>query len=62
MRRYRPLRLGDAPLFWLVIGLSVFGIAMIYSAGAVDVPGTRAERGPPGVSLKLLSATASKRA
>lgn len=43
MKRYRPLSLGDPLLFWLVIGLSVFGIAMIYSAGAVDVPGTRAE-------------------
>jgi rod shape determining protein RodA len=43
MKRYRPLRLGDPVLFWLVVGLAVFGIAMIYSAGAVDVPGTRAE-------------------
>ena len=43
MKRYRPLRLGDPILFWLVVGLSVFGIAMIYSAGTVDVPGTRAE-------------------
>lgn len=43
MKRYRSLSLGDPILFWLVIGLSLFGIAMIYSAGAVDVPGTRAE-------------------
>lgn len=43
MKRYRPLRLGDPVLFWLVVGLSLFGIAMIYSAGSVDVPGTRAE-------------------
>jgi rod shape determining protein RodA len=40
---YRPLRLGDPLLFVLVVGLSIFGIAMIYSAGVVDVPGTRAE-------------------
>ncbi len=43
MKRYRAVRLGDPVLFWLVIGLAVFGIAMIYSAGMVDVPGTRAE-------------------
>jgi rod shape determining protein RodA len=29
-------------LFGLVVALSIFGIAMIYSAGVVDVPGTRA--------------------
>ena len=43
MRRYRQVRIGDPGLFWLVIGLALFGIAMIYSAGVVDVPGTRAE-------------------
>ncbi len=43
MKRYRAVRLGDPVLFWLVVGLAVFGIAMIYSAGMVDVPGTRAE-------------------
>ena len=40
MRRYRPIRLGDPVLFALVIGLSLFGIAMIYSAAVVDVPST----------------------
>ncbi|HEX2203593.1 MAG TPA: rod shape-determining protein RodA [Longimicrobium sp.] len=40
MRRYRRLMLGDPVLFGLVVGLSLFGIAMIYSAGVVDVPGT----------------------
>lgn len=43
MKRYRPVRLGDPTLFWLVIALALFGISMIYSAGMVDVPGTRAE-------------------
>ncbi|HYJ81015.1 MAG TPA: rod shape-determining protein RodA [Longimicrobiaceae bacterium] len=43
MRRYRTVRLGDPVLFGLVVALSVFGIAMIYSAGVVDVPGTRAQ-------------------
>jgi rod shape determining protein RodA len=41
MKRYREVRLGDPVLFWLVAALSVFGIAMIYSAGVTDV-GTRA--------------------
>jgi rod shape determining protein RodA len=43
MKHYRPLRLGDPVLFVLVVALSLFGIAMIYSAGVVDVPGTRVE-------------------
>lgn len=43
MKRYRAVRLGDPVLFWLVVGLALFGIAMIFSAGMVDVPGTRAE-------------------
>lgn len=43
MKRYRVVRLGDPVLFWLVVGLALFGIAMIFSAGMVDVPGTRAE-------------------
>ncbi|MBB4635300.1 rod shape-determining protein RodA [Longimicrobium terrae] len=43
MKRYAQVRLGDPVLFWLVVGLAVFGICMIFSAGAVDVPGTRAE-------------------
>ena len=43
MKHYRPLRLGDPVLFALVVALSIFGIAMIYSAGVVDVPGTRVE-------------------
>jgi rod shape determining protein RodA len=42
VRRYRSIQLGDPILFGLVVALSVFGIAMIYSAGVVDVPGTRA--------------------
>jgi rod shape determining protein RodA len=42
VRRYRSIQLGDPVLFGLVVALSVFGIAMIYSAGVVDVPGTRA--------------------
>ncbi|HEU4557011.1 MAG TPA: hypothetical protein VFS20_04145, partial [Longimicrobium sp.] len=37
MRRYRTLQLGDPVLFGLVIGLALFGIAMIYSAGVLDV-------------------------
>ena len=42
MKRYRTLRLGDPVLFWLIVLLSVFGIAMIYSAGVTDVGYTRA--------------------
>lgn len=38
MRRYRSIQLGDPILFALVVGLAVFGIAMIYSAGVLDVP------------------------
>ena len=38
MRRYRSLLLGDPVLFALVVALAVFGIAMIYSAGVLDVP------------------------
>ena len=38
MKRYRPLQLGDPILFALVLGLAMFGIAMIYSAGVLDVP------------------------
>ena len=38
MRRYRSLQLGDPVLFGLVVGLARFGIAMIYSAGVLDVP------------------------
>ncbi|MFL5538900.1 MAG: rod shape-determining protein RodA [Longimicrobiaceae bacterium] len=38
MRRYRSLLLGDPILFALVVGLAMFGIAMIYSAGVLDVP------------------------
>jgi rod shape determining protein RodA len=30
-------RLGDPVLFWLVVALSIFGIAMVYSAGVLDV-------------------------
>jgi rod shape determining protein RodA len=38
MKQYRPIRLGDPFLFLVVVGLAVFGIAMIYSAGVTDVP------------------------
>ena len=38
MSRTRQLPLGDPPLFALVIVLAFFGIAMVYSAGVVDVP------------------------
>ncbi|HEX5520419.1 MAG TPA: rod shape-determining protein RodA [Longimicrobiaceae bacterium] len=40
MSRLRDIRLGDPVLFALVAGLSIFGIAMIYSAGVLDVPST----------------------
>jgi rod shape determining protein RodA len=40
MRRYRMLPLGDPILFFLVVSLSAFGIAMVYSAGVMDVPFT----------------------
>lgn len=38
MIRSRQLPLGDPLLFGLVVALSFFGIAMVYSAGVVDVP------------------------
>lgn len=38
MKRLRSVRLGDPLLFLLVIALSLFGIAMVYSAGVLDVP------------------------
>jgi rod shape determining protein RodA len=38
VRRYRQFVLGDPVLFALVVGLALFGIAMIYSAGVLDVP------------------------
>lgn len=38
MRRYRSLLLGDPLLFGLVVAMAMFGIAMIYSAGVLDVP------------------------
>ena len=38
MSRTRQLPLGDPLLFGLVVGLAFFGIAMVYSAGVVDVP------------------------
>jgi rod shape determining protein RodA len=38
VRRYRSFVLGDPVLFGLVVGLALFGIAMIYSAGVLDVP------------------------
>jgi rod shape determining protein RodA len=38
MKRYSQIRVGDPVLFWLVIGLAIFGMSMIFSAGMVDVP------------------------
>ena len=38
MKRSRQLPLGDPILFFLVVGLAFFGIAMVYSAGVLDVP------------------------
>ncbi|HEX6925117.1 MAG TPA: rod shape-determining protein RodA [Longimicrobiaceae bacterium] len=38
MIRGRQLPLGDPVLFGLVVGMALFGVAMIYSAGVVDVP------------------------
>ncbi|CAN5801468.1 rod shape-determining protein RodA [soil metagenome] len=40
MKRVRDVRLGDPGLFLFVVILSLFGIAMIYSAGVLDVPST----------------------
>ncbi|MBA4158893.1 MAG: FtsW/RodA/SpoVE family cell cycle protein, partial [Gemmatimonadetes bacterium] len=40
MARFRTLPLGDPVLFVLVLALSAFGIAMVYSAGMLDVPFT----------------------
>jgi rod shape determining protein RodA len=40
MARFRTLPLGDPLLFALVIGLASFGVAMVYSAGVMDVPFT----------------------
>jgi rod shape determining protein RodA len=40
MRRARTLPLGDPLLFGLVLLLSIFGVAMVYSAGVLDVPST----------------------
>lgn len=40
MRRVRDLPIGDPILFVLVLLLSLFGIAMVYSAGSLDVPST----------------------
>lgn len=38
MPRVRQLGLGDPILFGLVVGLAIYGILMVYSAGVVDVP------------------------
>jgi len=40
MARFRTLPLGDPLLFALIVGLSAFGVAMVYSAGVMDVPFT----------------------
>jgi rod shape determining protein RodA len=39
-RSARQLPLGDLPLFLMVAMLSLFGVAMVYSAGVLDVPST----------------------
>ncbi len=38
IKRLRAVRIGDPVLFSLVVFLSLFGIAMVYSAGVLDVP------------------------
>jgi rod shape determining protein RodA len=38
--RFRDVRLGDPLLMGIVIALSIFGVAMVYSAGLVDTPFT----------------------
>jgi rod shape determining protein RodA len=40
IHRARHLVLGDPVLFALVIGLTAYGVAMVYSAGVLDVPST----------------------
>jgi rod shape determining protein RodA len=40
MRRVRDLPVGDPLLLGLVLLLSIFGVAMVYSAGVLDVPST----------------------
>jgi rod shape determining protein RodA len=40
MRRWQTIRMGDPLLFGLVLALSIFGVAMVYSAGVLDVPST----------------------
>jgi rod shape determining protein RodA len=39
-KRTQQLGLGDPLLFGIVLGLTAFGIAMVYSAGVLDVPST----------------------
>ncbi|MEX2583082.1 MAG: rod shape-determining protein RodA [Gemmatimonadota bacterium] len=40
LKRSRHLVLGDPVLFGVILALTTFGIAMIYSAGVLDVPST----------------------
>jgi len=40
MRQWQAVRFGDPILLGIVLALSVFGIAMVYSAGVLDVPST----------------------
>jgi rod shape determining protein RodA len=40
MRHWQTIRVGDNLLLALVLALSIFGIAMVYSAGVLDVPST----------------------
>ena len=40
LNRSRPLTLGDPVMFGVIITMTMFGIAMVYSAGVLDVPST----------------------
>src|SRR5690606_31862576 len=40
IKRTRQLVLGDPVLFGVIISLTAFGVAMVYSAGVLDVPST----------------------
>ena len=40
IKRSRPISLGDPAMFGVVLALTAFGVAMVYSAGVLDVPST----------------------
>ncbi|HUE96411.1 MAG TPA: rod shape-determining protein RodA [Longimicrobiaceae bacterium] len=40
LNRSRPVVLGDPLLFGVILALTAFGVAMVYSAGVLDVPST----------------------